>query len=77
MKQMKNLWGGEYTAPTLEVLDIAVEQGFAISEQASSIIAPWGDDEDDLIIYCEKPENNEKDFFLDVGCISSDQLLER
>lgn len=31
MKQMKNLWGGEYTAPTLEVLDIAVEQGFATS----------------------------------------------
>ena len=31
MKQTKNLWGGEYTAPTLEVLDIAVEQGFASS----------------------------------------------
>lgn len=31
MKQTKNLWGGEYTAPTLEVLDIAVEQGFATS----------------------------------------------
>ena len=45
MKQMKNLWGGEYTAPTLEVLDIAVEQGFATS--------PIGDLEGGDIIYPE------------------------
>lgn len=45
MKQTKNLWGGEYTAPTLEVLDIAVEQGFATS--------PIGDLEGGDIIYPE------------------------
>ncbi len=32
MKNMnKNIWGEEYSAPTLELLTVAVEQGFAVS----------------------------------------------
>ena len=50
MKHVEKLWEGEYTAPTLETLDICVEQGFAISEEQSALIDPWGDDENDLVI---------------------------
>ena len=39
-----------YEAPALETLDICVEQGFAISEEQSALIDPWGDDENDLVI---------------------------
>lgn len=31
MKKMHTQWGGEYSAPTVERLDVSLEQGFAAS----------------------------------------------
>ncbi len=52
-KTMKRNWkeAEAYVAPTIEVLEIAVEQGFAASpEEVPGMyqIDPWGDDDDDL-----------------------------
>lgn len=41
MKKMNNMWGGEYAAPALEVLDVNVENGFA----ASGFLNAASDDE--------------------------------
>lgn len=45
---IKKMMTEAYEAPMVEVLDIAVEQGFATSGDGDTVIDPWEKDDNDV-----------------------------